>query len=206
MNLYDLFTRCIEIPYTRVDNSGDYAVERTGNTLNIYLESSNGVQDWQNNFDFPVKSYKNMDGRIWYVHKGFLRVWKSIEPCIKSYLDDPTVQSVVITGFSHGGALSVLCHEYVWYNYPHLRKDLYGYAFGAPRVLWGIKTKDIKSRFENFTVIRNLDDAVTHLPPRILGYYHVGKLVEIGQKGNYSSVDAHRPENYISELGKLYEK
>ena len=56
MNLYDLFTRCIEIPYTRVDNSGDYAVELVDNTLYIYLESSNGQKDWENNLDFPVKA------------------------------------------------------------------------------------------------------------------------------------------------------
>ena len=104
MNLYDLFAKCIEIPYTRVDNSGDYAVELVDNTLYIYLESSNGQKDWENNLDFPVKAYKNMDGTVWYAHRGFLRVWKSIEPHLKPYLDDSIVEKVIVTGFSHGGA------------------------------------------------------------------------------------------------------
>lgn len=200
MNLYDLFAKCIEIPYTRVDNSGDYAVELVDNTLYIYLESSNGQKDWENNLDFPVKAYKNMDGTVWYAHRGFLRVWKSIEPHLKPYLDDSIVEKVIVTGFSHGGALAVLCHEYIWFNYPHLQNNLYGYAFGAPRVLWGIKNSKIESRFENFTLIRNLDDAITHLPPRLLGYYHVGTLIEIGQKGKYTRIDAHRPQSYLAEL------
>jgi hypothetical protein len=56
------------------------------------------------------------------------------------------------------------------------------------------------SRWERFTVIRNIDDIVTHLPPRALGYTHVGHVLEIGEKGTYSRVDAHRPENILAEL------
>ena len=49
-------------------------------------------------------------------------------------------------------------------------------------------------------MIRNIDDSVTHLPPRILGYRHVGNVVEIGQAGKYAGFDAHRAENYMIEL------
>jgi len=55
-------------------------------------------------------------------------------------------------------------------------------------------------RWERFTVIRNLDDLVTHMPPAVLGFSHVGELLEIGEKGRYSRVDAHRPENILAEL------
>ena len=55
------------------------------------------------------------------------------------------------------------------------------------------------------TVVRNIDDIVTHLPPKILGFTHVGKMLEIGKRGKYSSVDAHRPENIMRELLE-YEK
>ncbi|MBQ9744155.1 MAG: hypothetical protein IJW19_03430 [Clostridia bacterium] len=200
MNLYDLFVRCLEIPYTCVDNSGDYAVERIGNTLYIYLEKSSGAEDWKNNLDFPIKAYKDMDGGIWYAHRGFLRVWKSIEPYVGRYIFDPLVKSIVTVGYSHGGALAVLCHEYIWYNRPELRKNIYGYGFGSPKVIWGPKKQGHLARWENFTVIRNINDIVTRIPPSILGYHHVGSVLEIGAKGKYSSGDAHRPESYLNEL------
>ena len=201
--LYGLFRRCLEIPYTRVDNSGDYAVEKIGNTLYIYLEKSNGREDWKNNIDFPVKAYKDMDGGIWYAHRGFLRVWKSIEPHVSAYILDPTVESIITVGYSHGGGLAVLCHEYLWYNRPDIRDNIYGYGFGSPRVIWGIKKEEHGIRWGNFTVIRNIDDVVTHAPPALFGYFHVGEILKIGESGKYSGVDAHRPESYLAELKTL---
>ena len=56
-------------------------------------------------------------------------------------------------------------------------------------------------RWHDFYVIRNIDDAVTHLPPSLLGFRHVGNMIEIGEAGKYSSIDAHRAENYLYELG-----
>ena len=52
-------------------------------------------------------------------------------------------------------------------------------------------------------MIRNIDDLITHLPPFLFGYFHVGKLIETGEKGKYNKIDAHRPENYLVELRKL---
>ncbi len=205
MNLYDLFKRCIEIPYTSVDNSGDYATERIGNTLYIYLEKSNGREDWKNNLDFPAKPYKDMEGKIWFAHSGFLKVWKSIEPHIEALALDPTVKSIVTVGYSHGGGLAVLCHEYIWYNRPDLRNSIYGYGFGSPRVIWGLKKREHGIRWENFTVVRNIDDVVTHAPPALFGYFHVGRIFEIGKRGKYSGLDAHRPESYLDELKSLTE-
>lgn len=200
MNLYGLFKRCLEIPYTRVDNSGDYALERIGNILYIYLESSNGKEDWKNNFDFPAKPYKDMEGRTWFAHSGFLKVWKSIEPNLADSVFNMDIESIVTVGYSHGGGLAVLCHEYVWYNRPDLRDSIYGYGFGAPRVIWGIKNREHSKRWDRFTVVKNIDDIVTHAPPALFGYFHVGKILEIGERGKYSEIDAHRPENYLAEL------
>ena len=65
---------------------------------------------------------------------------------------------------------------------------------------------DTNRIWKNFYVVRNLDDIVTHLPPYITGYRHVGNLVEIGRMGNYSGIEAHMAENYLSELSLLIEK
>ena len=64
----------------------------------------------------------------------------------------------------------------------------------------GFGRKKIKERWDNFTVIRNIDDIVTHVPPLLFGYYHVGNLLKIGESGKYTSIDAHRPDSYLNEL------
>ena len=199
MLLESLFRRCLSIDYIRVGNDGDYACERIGNTLYLYFQGSNGAMDWKNNLDFPIKPYKRMDRGIWLVHRGFLRVWKSVEPYISPLIDDESIKEITIAGYSHGGALAVLCHEYIWYHREDLRKHLHGYGFGCPKVLWGILGNE-RHRWDNFTVVRNLNDLVTHLPPCFLGFRHVGEMMEIGARGKYSMIDAHRSENIITEL------
>ncbi len=194
MDLEALFKRCISIEYTNITGDGSYAYEKLGDTLYIYFEGSNGIMDWQNNLNFPIKAYKGI-----YVHRGFLLVWKSLEPYIKKAISDTSPDKIILVGYSHGGALAVLCHEYIWYNYPALRSHLLGYGFGAPRVVWGF-LGDKAARWESFTVVRNIDDIVTHLPPSILGYRHVGRLLEIGKRKKYSMTDAHREENILAEL------
>lgn len=204
MKLSELFERCLSIEYRQIENDASYALERVGNTLYIYFEHSRGKMDWLNNFDFPIKPYK-VENKIWLAHRGFVRIFKSVEPYIAHSVTDLSIDSVIVVGYSHGGALAILCHEYVWYNRPDLRKSLQSYAFGAPRVIWGELGLDFEKRWQTLTVIRNLNDIVTHLPPKILGYTHVGNMLEIGQRGRYSMIDAHRPENILAELLE-YEK
>lgn len=200
MNLLQLFQKCVSGKYTRVENSGDYYVERNGDSLYIYLEGSNGITDWKNNFNFPAKPYKRMGKTAWLAHRGFLRVWKSIEKYVEPYIKDETVKDITIVGYSHGAAIAVFCHEYAWYHRPDIRGSITGYGFGCPRVFWGFKKKKVKQRWERFTVVRNINDIVTHVPPFLFGFSHVGTMVKIGKRGTYSSIDAHKSENIIAEL------
>lgn len=202
MTLSALFTACLQIPYEKVGVSANYAIKRENETLYIFFQGSDGTTDWKNNLDFPAKPYKRMGKTIWFAHRGFLNVWKELEPFLSKDIADRHYRKIVITGYSHGGALAMLCHEYVWYHRPDLRDSLQSYGFGAPRVFWGIKTREIKRRFESYTVIRNINDVVTRLPPVVLGFRHVGELLKIGAKGNYTAVDAHRSQNILKELLK----
>ena len=203
MQLSTLFERCLSVPYIHLENDADFAAERLGCTLHLYFECSNGATDWKNNLDFPAKPYRHMDGSLWFAHGGFLKVWKSAEPHIATLLRDRCIRRVVIVGYSHGGALGVFCHEYVWFHRPDLRRRLVGYGFGCPRVVWGLPSPGLRKRWEGFTVVRNTNDLVTHLPPAVMGYTHVGKMLTIGQPGLYSSMDAHRPENILRELRRF---
>ena len=205
MELTKLFVKCISVPYMRTGVSADYAVLRDGDTLSLLFQDSDGFYDWKRNLDFPAKPYKRMGRTIWFAHRGFLKVWKEVEPMLSGYILDKSISSVIIAGYSHGAALALLCHEYVCYNRPELIGRIHGYGFGCPRCVWGFLSADARRRWESFTVIRNIDDIVTHLPPAFLGYRHVGKMLEIGEKKKYSAVEAHFKENILKELYR-YEK
>lgn len=200
MKLFNLFLRCLTVPYFRVGNDVNFAFERFGDALYIYFEHSRGKNDWRINFDFPARAYKRMGKTVWLAHRGFLRSWRTAERYLRRYIMDETVKGITVVGYSHGAAIAALCHEYVWFNRPDLRRSLEGYGFGSPRVLFGIKNENILSRWEKFKVIRNIDDIVTHLPPKLFGFSHVGEIIKIGKRGSYSMINAHKPENILREL------
>ncbi len=200
MKLSTLFQRCMNIPYIHVENGADYAVERIGTVLYLYFSHSDGATDWKNNLSFPAKPYRRMGKTVWFAHRGFLGVWESIKPYVSGDIADPAIRKIVSVGYSHGAAVAALCHEYAWFHRPDLREVSEGYGFGCPRVLWGLDGAALRERWANFLVIRNIDDVVTHLPPALLGFSHVGTMLTIGEKGNYSAIDAHRPENILTEL------
>ncbi len=204
MRLYTLMSRCISIPYSPTDNTANFSTERRNDTLYIFFQDSEGADDWSVNLDFPAKAYRRMGNTAWFAHRGFLGAWKRTEPLLAETVMDKSVRRAVITGYSHGAAIALLCHEYVWFNRPDLRESLEGYGFGCPKVIWSFKGCKCEERWQSFTVIRNIDDIVTHLPPSFLGYRHVGKLITIGEKGKYSSLDAHKAKNILTELHTYY--
>ncbi|MBQ9756099.1 MAG: lipase family protein [Clostridia bacterium] len=205
MNLSKLFLSCLNTPYQKTGKSSNYAVVRKRDVLYLFFESSDGANDWIKNLDFPIKPYKRMGKTVWFAHRGFLKEWKEIQPKLANYIANKTVKKIVIAGYSRGAGIALLCHEYVWYNRPDLRRRTLGYGFGCPRVLWGVKTKKLRERWENFTVVKNIDDLITHLPPVFLGYTHVGKMLKVGKKGKYTKIQAHYPDNIYNEL-VIYEE
>ena len=200
--LYHLFDRCLTRAYQETQNAASWAFDRDGNALYLWFQHSNGITDWLNNFRATAVPYREMSPP-WRCHKGFLSVFKAILPQLQARIMDPSLSRICIVGYSHGAALAVLCHEYVWYHRPDLRKSLRGYGFGCPRVLYGCVPEELAPRWKDFYVIRNLDDIVTHLPPRVTGYCHVGNLITIGSPEKYSPADAHRPESYLAELSAM---
>lgn len=190
-----LFKSLRNVKYKHVENSGSFWYSQHKNNLTIFFEWSNGKEDWKNNFDFPAKPYRDMQDK-WYAHRGFLKVWKSIEPYLKDIIMCRDIENITIAGYSHGGAIALLCHEYCAYNRPDC--NIIGWGFGAPRVIWGIKPQRLRNRLRNFRVIRCGKDIVTHLPPIIFGFTHANKPIEYACDKN--AVDCHRPESYIGVL------
>ncbi len=198
-DLYELFMRTVKGKYIEIEeNTASYRTERAGETLYLFFEKSNGATDWKNNLDFPAKPYRQMKD-LWFVHRGFLRVFKTLERRLAPLIFDPKIKRIIISGYSHGAALALLFHEYCVFNRPDLANRIFGYGFGCPRVVWLFKGRRLKARFENFYVIRNGRDLVTHLPPWLFGYRHVGKMISLEDKKS-SAIDAHRPESYFRAL------
>lgn len=195
-----IFEKIRRAEYTHLEDGASFSIEKQNGKLYLLFEWSNGLDDWKNNFNFPAKPYRDMENK-WHAHRGFLKVWKIIEPHLKDVIMDKETNKIIIAGYSHGAAIAVLCHEYCKYNRPDA--DITGYGFGCPRVLWGRMSKDVKKRFEGFYVIRNSGDIVTHVPPAIFGFRHVGNLFEIGEHSDYNIIDAHRAPNYKKELELL---
>ncbi len=204
MQLYKLFYECLEIEYKELPNSANYALRRTGDHLKIFFQHSRGATDWKNNLDFPVRPYGQM-GETWLAHRGFVGVWEVLKKTIAPVITDKQIKRITVVGYSHGAAMALLCHEYIKFYRSDIEENILSYGFGCPRVLWGFVSKKVMSRFEGFTVIRNLDDVVTHLPPAVLGYRHVGKMIEIGERGKYTSIEAHFAEKILKEL-EIYER
>lgn len=201
MKLSELFSRCLKAQYTRLDGGVDVAFKEENGTLYIYFEDSDGITDWKINLDFPVEFYPLVGI---YAHRGFLRSWKIAQEHLRDIIASARGETVCV-GYSHGGALALLCHGYIWQERPELRGFLSAYGFGAPRVLWGRQNEKTEKIWRNFTVIRNINDAVTHLPPKSFGYFHPGTLLEIGAHGTYSAFEAHKSENILTELKKYEE-
>ncbi len=189
---------CLAAEYIHTEQGGDFALRREGDTLKIFFEWSDGREDWKNNLKFfavPKKPYKNMS-RSWFCHRGFLKVWRAIEPYIAREIEDVTLRKIEITGYSHGAAIALLCYEYCRYH----RQDasVTGTGFGCPRVVWGLLPKSVKERFDGFRAVRCGNDIVTHLPPCLLGYRHPAPLVKIGQT---NPVEDHKSTSYLRFLG-----
>lgn len=202
MNLLNLYQQVLNEKYIQLkEETASYSYKRDGNILYIFFEWSNGATDWKNNFDFPAKPYRDMPNR-WYVHRGFLKVWKVIEDKLAPFINDIQVKKIIIAGYSHGAALALLCHEYCKFNRPDIKENINGYGFGCPRVVFGFLKNSVKKRFDGFFVIRNKKDIVTHVPPVLFLFRHVGKLITIGE-GKWNCFDAHRPENYLESLSNL---
>ncbi len=202
MDLEKLFAETLRADYLEVaETAASYRIGREGDTLFLFFEKSNGATDWRNNLDFPAKPYRKME-RLWFAHRGFMRVFRSLEDVLAPHVAEKDVKKIVISGYSHGAALALLCHEYCVFNRPDLAENIFGYGFGCPRVVWGFLPKEVKARFKNFTVVRNCRDLVTHLPPRLFGYRHVGNILHIGRGEALGGAASHCAENYLGALSR----
>ena len=194
MKSLGLFNLCNARPWKTVGRDTQYKVVVDESTVILAFAPSSSKQDWKDNFNFPVRPYRNMPVG-WLAHGGIVRAWKAArDQIVADVASQLEGKRLWITGYSHGGALAVLAHE--WFEYNALAPS--SVIFGAPRVLW-LPPGRVRDRFATVTVVRNRGDVVTHLPPWLFGYRHVGLISNIGSRW-YPSIRAHFPEDYLNKL------
>jgi len=126
----------------------------------------------------------------WYAHAGFVRKWKGIEDNVMTLLGREQPQRVELKGHSQGGAIAILAHEGIRYNYPDI--EIETHAYGCPRVVWWWNLNKIRDRFRGVLRTEHRGDIVTQLPPKILGYRHVGEVRKIGGlRGLLTPIQTH---------------
>lgn len=144
----------------------------------LAFRGSDSIDDWRNNLDVDLIGGP-LGGKV---HEGFDRLlsplWRNIQQEILQLKDAARSQkrslSLWMTGHSRGAALATIAVAKL------REKDnpVHGlYTFGSPRV----GDRDFSRYFDAvmgpraFRVV-NEDDLITRLPPRKLGYSHVGQL------------------------------
>lgn len=190
-------------------NKVNYQFVTEDKTLYIFLEPSSGWIDWKHNFQFKKRPYKDM--KIPYrVHRGFLKCWKEIEDIIIAKItetddqDNYLFDTIITVGYSHGAALAMLCHECCWFHRQDIVDCIYGIGFDGPRVYGGFSVNpELKQRWDNFILVRNNTDIVTHVPPRCFGFTHIGHLLHVGQHEKYGPIKSHYSFRIIRSLLKF---
>lgn len=188
------FQCCLGGPWKTAGVDTQYKLLEYEDQVVLAFDGSSSFQDWRDNAAFPVRPYRDMP-EGWFAHGGFVRAWKRAEDHIaEEVIRMLQGRRLEINGYSHGGGLAILAHEYFVYHgfYPTTL------AFAPPRIIW-LPTKEVSARFRNLTVVRNRGDIVTHLPPWLIGYRHVGTLKEIGEP-RIIGIRPHYPEEYLKYL------
>lgn len=175
----ELYKKIQATTYTKSGDDVYWAIEINEQEQTIYLifAPSNSKCDWVNNFSFPVKVYKRQQSKI-RCAIGWRNTWKSCNDEIMSALLNYYTSKqykdykLIITGWSYGGAISLLAAEdWTWRT---------GYkpeviTFGAPKPFWGSKSrKYLLHVLGEVKEYCHKSDIVTYCPP-FTGYKHVKK-------------------------------
>ena len=185
MKPWELFEEIKRTEYTKSGDSVDWAVKvyPEEKLVRLLFEESADDRDWKNNFDFPIKPYKQQENTLWFA-RGWGNAYKScndeiMEKLIKTYTDDLKKDgySVEVCGWSYGGAMAVLAAEDFNYRTGNKAGVV---TFGAPKPLWGRKTWEyVRSCVAYAVQYAHVNDVVTLCIP-LPGYRMIQK-VKVGK-------------------------
>ena len=166
----ELFERCRNTEWSEPNAYAvQWSVELQGDTAFLFVRETSGLDSWLRvNCRFAPSGAD--------VHRGFARAWRSIRDDVYAELDGAT--RVVAAGFSKGGGVLQAAHVELSERY-----DVETTVFGAPRVWTWLGWWRNRDAFSNLTRVYVRGDAVTKLPPLVLGFRHVGRGRGLGVLG-----------------------
>lgn len=199
----ELFKEQLKSDFMKSGNKVDYKMFMRNKVLYIIFQGSVDNEDWKQNFRFWRTPYKDMKIK-WYAHKGFVYNWKSVKEevisNIKFFMDNNVIEKIVVSGYSHGAGIATLAYECIKFVFDSINILIFGVVFGSPRVIFS-PFQNIQDRFNTFVRIENPGDIVSHAPPVLFGYQHVGQLMETGPKiFNHLTKKHHVVESYLKSL------
>lgn len=165
----EVFNLIKDSQYKTVGDNVDYCIYVNYEEERVYLifEESHGKRDWQNNYNFPAKVYKNQKNWFLY-HRGWGNAWKSCNDIIiNELIDVVTIHpgfEIEVCGWSYGGAITPLAVEDFSFR-TNLKVD-YVETFGAPKGIFGLISKRrFRKCAENWKMYTLPYDLVTIAPP-----------------------------------------
>jgi pimeloyl-ACP methyl ester carboxylesterase len=111
---------------------------------------------------------------------GFLAKYLAVRDQVHQLIDAFQPERILVVGQSGGGALAALTFMDLYPRYPHL--EVRAITFGMPRIFNRSGMLWFDEQEEKLLRIVNGRDPITGLPPPILGYRHVGRLVRMGER------------------------
>lgn len=136
----------------------------------IAFRGTESIEDWLT--DLKTKFLPIKRGRV---HQGFNEgldyIWSDLIDLLNRYND--TRRTIWLTGHSLGGALATLAVDRLLDGW-----KINGlYTFGSPRVGDKKFRKQFDAQFRHRTFrFVNDEDIVPRVPPRNIGYYHIGRI------------------------------
>lgn len=156
---------------------------------------SNDIWDWMTDADVVLRPFP-----AGLVHRGFYHtlddVWDEMNAAIKKLQDHG--QSLWFTGHSLGAALACMAVARLTFERHTPINGLY--TFGHPRTGDFVFSSHFDHEFgdKTFRFVNNRD-IVTRIPPREIGYSHVGQLMFFNEKGKLLT-DDHWWNKFLREI------
>ena len=194
-------------------NSTDYGfIAYYPDRIIIAFRGTRGANAWAENFD----AIKLVEGNT--IHQGFYNAWAEFKKPIQDYLNnyykphdgsETLTIPIICTGHSRGAPLTTICARHLKKNMK-LNVNVSNINFASPSV--GNSAFRDQYNFLNINTTRVVNgyDFGPECPPYIMGYRHVGTLVNLPQplyhKLKIFKITDHVEGSYKKAIEKQYKE
>lgn len=197
----ELYKLICDSKFNKVGDSVDYLVKKDNSKKTVFLifQESASKRDWQNNFNFPSKLYKNQKSCL-RVHRGFGNAWKTCNDIVMNDFITEVKETgfkPVISGWSYGGAMAQLASEDFYFRTGIVPQVI---TFGSPKIFGNKSSVTYIKAITQTTQYAHRNDIVTKLVPF---YWSVCKH----KLGKFNIIKLFNPNIYHQIYGEknLYE-